>query len=78
MRILEALTSFLVVCVLAVASANAQTAAGVIHGIVKDTTGAVAAGVKLTLTDQATNQTREQTSGPERNFEFRVLLKYHF
>src|SRR5262245_46953950 len=54
-------------------SARAQTATSVIHGVVKDPTGAVVAGAKLTLTDQATSQSREQTSGPEGNFEFRAL-----
>ncbi|MGH9659915.1 MAG: carboxypeptidase regulatory-like domain-containing protein, partial [Bryobacteraceae bacterium] len=51
----------------------AQTATGVIHGTAKDSTGAVVAGAKLTLTDQGTNQTREQKSSPEGNFEFRAL-----
>jgi hypothetical protein len=42
----------------------AQTSTGVIHGVVKDASGAVVAGAKLTLTDRATNQSREQISGP--------------
>src|SRR2546422_3295265 len=54
-------------------AARSQTASGVIHGVVKDPTGAVVSGAKLTLTDQGTNQSREQTTGPEGNFEFRAL-----
>lgn len=73
MGVLRTLALLLVVCLLAASAAHGQTATGVIHGVVKDATGAVVAGVKLTLTDQATNQTREQTSGPEGNFEFRAL-----
>src|SRR5215813_9014969 len=67
------LASFLAVCFLAVPATNAQTSTGVIHGVVKDATGAIVAGVKLTLTDQATNQIRQQVSGSEGNFEFRAL-----
>lgn len=61
------------VCLLIAPATWGQTATGVIHGIVKDPSGAVVAGARLILTEQATNQTREQTSGPEGNFEFRAL-----
>ncbi len=63
----------LLASLLAIPTARPQTATGVIHGVVHDATGAVVAGVKLTLTDLGTNQAREQTSGPEGNFEFRAL-----
>jgi hypothetical protein len=53
--------------------AHSQTASGTIHGNVRDGTGAVISGAKLILTDQATNQTREQVSSPEGNYEFRAL-----
>src|SRR6266852_6674889 len=58
---------------LAVVSAQAQTATGVIQGTVKDDTGAVIVGVRVKLTDQATNQTREQNTNAEGIFEFRAL-----
>jgi hypothetical protein len=58
---------------LAVVSAEAQTATGVIQGTVKDETGAVIVGVRVKLTDQATNQTREQSTNAEGIFEFRAL-----
>ena len=53
--------------------AYAQTATGVIHGVVRDASGAVVAGVRLTLTDQATNQSREQVSSREGNYGFCAL-----
>jgi hypothetical protein len=58
---------------LALGYAYAQTATGVIHGVVRDASGAVVAGVRLTLTDQATNQSREQVSSPEGNYDFCAL-----
>src|SRR3984893_2812790 len=54
-------------------SAHAQTSTGVIQGTVKDDTGAVIVGVRVKLTDQATNQTREQNTNAEGIFEFRAL-----
>src|SRR5260370_39227066 len=63
----------LTVLLLAVVSAHAQTATGVIQGTVKDDTGAVIVGVRVKLTDQATNQTREQNTNAEGIFEFRAL-----
>src|SRR4029450_11401030 len=54
-------------------AANAQTASGVITGSVLDSTGAIIAGSKITLTDQETNQTREQTSNSAGLYEFRAL-----
>lgn len=63
----------LVLCLATLAAAFGQTATGVIHGTVMDATGAVVAGAKLTLTDQDTGQKREQTTGPDGNYEFRAL-----
>src|SRR5258708_36998580 len=54
-------------------SAKAQTATGVIQGTVTDDSGAVIVNTKLKLTDNATNQAREQTSNSEGYFEFRAL-----
>src|ERR1700730_2793794 len=54
-------------------SAHAQTSTGVIQGTVKDDTGAVIVGVRVKLTDQPTNQTREQNTNAEGIFEFRAL-----
>jgi hypothetical protein len=54
-------------------AAGAQTATGTIQGTVRDNTGAVMIGAKLSLTDQGTNRTRQQISGSEGNFEFRAL-----
>ena len=73
MPITRILLPSVVVCFLVVPAALAQTSTGAIHGVVKDASGAIVAGVKLTLTDQATNQTREQISSSEGNFEFRAL-----
>src|SRR5262245_8551514 len=56
-----------------VADGLAQTATGTIQGTVKDETGAVVVGAKVRVTDQATNQSREQTSNQEGVFEFRAL-----
>jgi hypothetical protein len=66
-------TLVLAAFVLAVVSAEAQTATGVIQGTVNDDTGAVMVGVRIKLTDQATNQTREQYTNAEGFFEFRAL-----
>ena len=66
-------TLVLAAFVLAVVSAEAQTATGVIQGTVKDDTGAIMVGVRIKLTDQATNQTREQHTNAEGIFEFRAL-----
>ena len=63
----------LAILLLVVVSAQAQTATGVIQGTVKDDTGAVMVGVRVKLTDQATNQTREQNTNAEGIFEFRAL-----
>ena len=49
------------VFLIAVIGAQGQTATGTIQGIVKDETGAVVVGARVRLTDQATNQSREQT-----------------
>lgn len=73
MRCFRILGGTLLLLTLALGSAYAQTATGTIHGTVKDSTGAVIQGVQLTLTDAGTNQARQQTSGPDGNFEFRAL-----
>src|SRR6266852_1776344 len=56
-----------------VVSIQAQTANGVIQGTIKDDTGAVIVGAKVKLTDQATNQSREQNSNELGIFEFRAV-----
>lgn len=53
--------------------ALAQTASGVITGVVTDASGAVVGGAKITLRDQETNQTREQVANSAGIYEFRVL-----
>ena len=53
--------------------ATAQTATGVITGIVLDSTGAIIAGAKISLVDHETNQTREQVSNAAGLYEFRAL-----
>jgi hypothetical protein len=64
-----------ILCYLAIASfAVAQTATGVIRGTVQDPSGAVLVNVHVILRDEATNQSREQTTNQEGAFEFRVLL----
>lgn len=64
-----------VLCCLAIASfAVAQTATGVIRGTVQDPSGAILVNAHVILRDDATNQTREQTTNQEGCFEFRTLL----
>ena len=58
---------------LAAACTQAQTATGVIQGTVNDNTGAVIVGAQVKLTDQGTNQTRDQKTNAEGIFEFRAL-----
>jgi len=50
-----------------------QTATGVITGVVTDAAGASVAGAIVTLLDQQTNQTREQTTTTSGLYEFRAL-----
>ena len=52
---------------------RAQTANGVIEGVVRDDSGALVVGAQIKLTDEATNQSREQLSNAEGLFEFRAL-----
>ena len=54
-------------------SAVAQTATGVITGSVLDSSGAIAAGAKVTLLNQETNQRREATANAAGVYEFRAL-----
>ena len=56
------------VLLLAVVRAQAQTATGVIQGTVSDSSGAMIAGAQVKLTDQSTNQTREQPTNASGNF----------
>jgi Carboxypeptidase regulatory-like domain/TonB dependent receptor len=51
----------------------AQTATGVIRGMVQDLTRAVLTDAHVKLVDQATNQIREQITNEEGLFEFRAL-----
>ena len=52
---------------------RAQTATGQITGTVKDTSGAVMAGAKVTLTNPQTNQTRETTTSAAGDYVFPLL-----
>ncbi|MCI0625845.1 MAG: TonB-dependent receptor [Acidobacteria bacterium] len=61
------------VLLLVAVRAQAQTATGVIHGAVSDSSGAMIAGAQVKLTDQSTNQTREQPTNGAGIFEFRAL-----
>ena len=58
---------------LSFSSAVAQTATGVITGSVLDSSGAIAAGAKITLLNQETNQRREVTANAAGVYEFRAL-----
>ena len=58
---------------LSVLSASAQTSTGEITGSVVDSSGATIAGAKVVLIEQATNQTREQTSNSAGLYEFHAL-----
>ena len=51
----------------------AQTATGVIRGTVQDRTGAVLVDAHVTLRDEATSQTREQTTNQVGLFDFQAL-----
>src|SRR5687767_7114783 len=59
------------ICILS--TAWGQTATGVITGVVTDAAGASVAGAIVTLLDQQTNQTREQTTNTSGLYEFRAL-----
>lgn len=58
-----------------VLSASAQTATGEITGSIVDSSGASTAGAKVILIEQATNQTREQTTNSDGLYEFHALLR---
>ncbi|MBK9171254.1 MAG: TonB-dependent receptor [Bryobacterales bacterium] len=60
---------------LAFQALHAQTATGVITGTVTDTSGAAMPGVKITLTDQQTNLSREQETNAAGLYEFRALTR---
>ena len=55
-------------------SINAQTVTGQISGVVTDSSGAVVAGAKVTLTYNLTKQTRDFTSDGEGRFVFTGLI----
>jgi hypothetical protein len=69
----EKLFKLTVAILLSVCSASAQTATGEITGSVIDSSGAAVAGAKVILVEQATNQTREQTSNSAGLYEFHAL-----
>jgi hypothetical protein len=54
-------------------SARGQTSTGVITGVVSDSSGTAVAGAKVTLLDQQTNQSREQSTNASGIYEFRAL-----
>ena len=58
---------------LATSAALAQTATGVIRGMVQDPSGAVLVDVHVLLVDKARNQNWEQTTTDQGSFEFRAL-----
>ncbi len=58
---------------LAAVALHAQTATGSIQGTVFDTSKATVAGATVTLTDEQTNQTRDQASNSAGFYEFRAL-----
>ncbi len=65
-------SSFLIWTWLA-ATVLAQSFGGTVTGTVKDSTGAVIAGVKVVLTNAATNEQRTQTSADTGNFTFPLV-----
>ena len=72
--VIVGLVSYLVI----ISLAFAQTATGVIRGIVQDPTGAVLIDVHVTLIDEATNQRWKQTTNEAGLFEFRALPFGHY
>ncbi|MDA1315794.1 MAG: carboxypeptidase-like regulatory domain-containing protein [Acidobacteria bacterium] len=73
MRHILIFTLLLAVLFVSATQLPAQTATGVITGSLTDSTGAVIPGAKVTLTDQQTNQSREQMTNETGIFEFRAL-----
>ncbi|HUG80496.1 MAG TPA: carboxypeptidase-like regulatory domain-containing protein, partial [Bryobacterales bacterium] len=71
-------TLLLAVLFLSATQLPAQTATGVITGSLTDSTGAVIPGAKVTLTDQQTNQSREQMSNESGIYEFRALPRGNY
>src|SRR5690242_12951490 len=70
------LLSFTLVCILAAllsSVARAQTTSGTITGTVTDQSGAVVPTAKITLTDEATKDTRETTTKEAGEFVFAAL-----
>ena len=66
-------TILLVLQAICISTAWGQTATGVITGVITDAAGASVAGAMVTLLDQQTNQTREQTTNTSGLYEFRAL-----
>ncbi len=71
-------TLLLAVLFLSATQLPAQTATGVITGSLTDSTGAVIPSAKVTLTDQQTNQAREQMSNESGIYEFRALPRGNY
>lgn len=69
-RFFGSLISALLLGLLFTQSLSAQVDAGTILGTVKDQTGAVVPGVKVTLTDEGTNFTVTTTSGADGGYVF--------
>ncbi|MCC6586828.1 MAG: TonB-dependent receptor [Bryobacterales bacterium] len=70
MRTISALVLF---SLISLAPLAAQTASGVISGSITDSSGAAVAGAKVSLTQEETNQTRDQMTNPSGIYEFRAL-----
>jgi len=63
----------LLLCVLAVAGANAQSSGGTVSGVVTDPNGAMIPGAKATLTDVATGDKRNTVSNGTGLFHFAAV-----
>ena len=61
--------AFLLVFVLLAVTAYAQDATGRVAGIVTDPTGAVVVGARITVTNEATDITRETITGPDGTYQ---------
>lgn len=59
-------------------AAYAQTASTSLRGLVKDPSGALAPGAKITLTDQRTGRVYHATTNASGNYQFPVLPPAHY
>lgn len=69
--------SVLILCLLIAMSVSAiaqSNTLGALGGVVRDTTGAVVTGAKVTLKNEGTNETRTTTSSSEGVFEFNQIV----